>query len=526
MFKGLFILVASLAILAGCDSAPPGAPSNSSKNGGVELTVLAGSELKALESYRSEIAAATGVDVNFKWVGTLDGADQVKAGGVADAALFANDKFLVMNGVTKFVGKEKVFFSPVAVGVKNEVATRLGWDSKRPSWKEIAEVSGLGQFKYAMTTPSSSMSGFSGIVSVASSASPNNELTSVEAVSSGVLKKFFTGHKLSAASSGWLADAFMREQATLDGMVNYESVLFDVNRRMGGAMKIIYPSDGSVIADYPFVLFSAEKKASWEKVVAFLKTKEMQSRIAKEMFFRPVSPEAAQESKGIFSVDVVDIPVPSNTEVLVSLLIGYLEDYKTPARIFFVLDTSGSMRGERIQSLRDSISNIAGVDASFSGRMSQFRNREKVSFITFSDEVNAPVDFEFTKENIKQAFNSIQNSASGLNANGGTAIYDALMLAYQTAKAEYSKNGNYSYSIVLMSDGENTAGRDYGQFMAFLKQNHNSDYPIRIFTMGFGESNDQEMKDVAEFTGGKFFDTKKEKQNALQKAFKEIRGYQ
>lgn len=53
----------------------------------------------------------------------------------------------------------------------------------------------------------------------------------------------------------------------------------------------------------------------------------------------------------------------------------------------------------------------------------------------------------------------LQQRVVALQADGGTGIYDAVLAAY----AE-SAGGDYILSIVLMTDGELTAGRTYDQF--------------------------------------------------------------
>lgn len=61
----------------------------------------------------------------------------------------------------------------------------------------------------------------------------------------------------------------------------------------------------------------------------------------------------------------------------------------------------------------------------------------------------------------------IRTYVSGLNANGGTAIYTALVEAYRLAEEAQQQDPNRYYSIVLMSDGENTDGLSSGDFRRY-----------------------------------------------------------
>jgi Ca-activated chloride channel homolog len=76
------------------------------------------------------------------------------------------------------------------------------------------------------------------------------------------LTSFFKAQALTAGSSGWLADAYVKEQGRIDGMINYGSVIHALNA--GGTLTeplaIIYPQDGILSADYPLMLTNAAKR--------------------------------------------------------------------------------------------------------------------------------------------------------------------------------------------------------------------------------------------------------------------------
>lgn len=80
------------------------------------------------------------------------------------------------------------------------------------------------------------------------------------------------------------------------------------------------------------------------------------------------------------------------------------------------------------------------------------------------------------------------------------------------------------YTIVLMSDGENTDGMNAHDFADFYRHlppeaHHN----IRTFTVLFGNADEAAMQEIADITGGRMFDGT---QDALSLIFKQIRGYQ
>jgi Ca-activated chloride channel family protein len=87
------------------------------------------------------------------------------------------------------------------------------------------------------------------------------------------------------------------------------------------------------------------------------------------------------------------------------------------------------------------------------------------------------------------------------------------------AAQERLRDSERYLSIVLLTDGENTAGPDLASFRSTLANGA----PARVFPILFGESNSAEMDRLASFTGGRSFDGRKA---ALAQVFKEIRGYQ
>ena len=144
--------------------------------------------------------------------------------------------------------------SPVVLGVKRSVATRLGWaGNAKVTWKDIAAKAKAGQLRYGMTNPAASNSGVSALVGVAAALAGTGDALRVEDTDERGLTDFFTGQTLCAGSSGWLADAFMTAQDKLDGLINYESVLLGLNAsgKLREPPELIYPEDGIITATSP-----------------------------------------------------------------------------------------------------------------------------------------------------------------------------------------------------------------------------------------------------------------------------------
>lgn len=519
--------------LAGCSS--PSEPTSSPDSADV-LSVVGGSELKDMLPILAEARKATGIDVRLTYTGSLDGADQIASGGGGDAAWFASDKYVALAGASSKVLEHKpVMLSPVIVGVRESVATRLGWGAGATvGWADIAQAAADGQFRFAMTSPTASNSGFSALVSLASALSGGQAL-SAETIDATALQGFFKGQALASGSSGFLSEAFVADQASLDGMVNYESVLMALNGsgQLREPLVLVYPSEGVVTADYPLMLLDPAKREAFDKVVAYLRTPAVQGEITRQTSRRPAVPGSTLEPR--FPMPLQEATFPANLSVVQTLLDDYQARLRRPAHTIYVLDQSGSMAGgtedesqpagpTRMEQLKAALTGLAGADTSFSGRFSHFNAREKVTLIAFSGEVEPAATFTVDSDDpSSKGLSDIRAFVDGMQPTGATAIYSALQVAHQEATRIRASDSDAYVSIVLMTDGENTDGISARAFLDGLGAQPAGQAGTRIFTVLFGEANADELKEIADETGGQVFDARTA---PLAQVFKEIRGYQ
>lgn len=486
------------------------------------LRVLAGSELKDLEPMLVQTARDSGVNLQMSYAGTLDIVERLNGGEAFDAILPASSAYPSLALEKLPLAREKLFYSRVALGIKSAKLHELGWDRKRPTWSQIAKAAGEGKLRYAMTNPASSNSGMSALFAVASAVAGKTEDLQAHEVDAKVLKAFLSGQKLTAGSSGWLAEAYAREFAGLDAMVNYEAVILRANSSLpaDARLELLYPQDGVISADYPLMLVNAARRAEYDKLVAAFKTAAFQKTVTQSDFLRPSVPGLALGA-GLSSEPVAELSFPNKLTVVDSVLGAYLGEWRRPATSIFVLDVSGSMAGERMQTMSAALKVLAGASGATtaSARYASFQQRERVVLIAFSDRTEPPLEVDFTPEQVDRARQRVLAYADALHPIGGTAIYDALTVAERMAAAEHAKEAERFVSIVLLTDGENRTGRNLSDFQDLVK----SGAPARVFPILFGESNTEDMQAVAQATGGRVFDGRKAE---LAKVFKEIRGYQ
>jgi Ca-activated chloride channel family protein len=508
-------------LLAGCGKRDAPAPAAEAPPAAAPFSILAGSELKDLEPAITAAAHAAGVEVKLSYAGTLDAVERLNAGERFDALLPPNGAYPALALNTKPLAREKLFYSRIALGVKAVKLKALGWDAKPPGWAEIAQAASTGKLRYAMTSASGSNTGMSALFAVASASAGKSEDLTVDDVKPELITAFLSGQKLTAGSSGWLADAFVKAPGELDAMVNYEAVILRANERLQPADKLslVYPRDGMISADYPLMLLREDRRADYTRLVAALKAAPFQGEALSAAFLRPANPEV-KPAAALPQGAVAELSFPNRLDVIDAVLGAYQSKWRKPATSIFVLDISGSMRGDgRIDAMREALKVLAGAgESSATARYAAFQQRERVVLIAFDDKVEPPQWVRFDGD-LAAARRQVLERAEALTPRGGTAIFSALDAAEQLAAAERQADPERFISIVLLTDGENNRGMRFDDFRAKYEWHA----PAPVFPIVFGEANQSQMQALASVTGGREFDGRKAR---LAQVFREIRGYQ
>lgn len=528
MKKYLAMIVAfAVTFVAGCSSMPE---VSNPFGGGSEfddqpLKIVAATELQDLEPLVERASNDLGFPIELEFpAGTLENSQSLKDGefdGVQDATWFATNRYVdLIDASDKLANETKIATSPVAFGVWRSDAVRLGWDSRQPNWQEFADAAAAGEFTFGMTDPTTSNSGFSALVSVATAlADTGGALTQADIDRvSDQMRDLYRAQAMVSGSSGWLADSFADSPGEVSAIINYESTLHQL-RDEGVDITVIVPNDGVISADYPLSTLSnplGEQAA--EKVAALSGwLLERQDDIA-GTYRRPVS-DVESLPQQLESQQVFELAFPGNYGVVEKLLASYNNDYRRPGSTTFVLDTSGSMEGERIASLKEIMTSLIDGTASTSTGNVALRTNEDVTIHSFASEPHEPLRVQFARED-PAVHNELLTYVHSLNPYGYTAVYQTLLDALRNADTSTGIP-----SIVLLSDGEVTAGPDYNGFVAEYHNLPEDKKNIPVFVIVYGEASEQEMQDVAELTGGEVFKAQASNEE-LERAFKEIRGFQ
>lgn len=180
-----------------------------------------------------------------------------------------------------------------------------------------------------------------------------------------------------------------------------------------------------------------------------------------------------------------------------------------------VVDTSLSMRGEKIEAARRAASEF----------LRELEDEDQASLVAFSDRAETLLPMS---ESRKPALRAVE----GIEAQGGTALYDAVHRAAMDLGETKSRARRVA---LVLSDGRDEAasGLEPGSFHTLeesIKAAH--DQNVLLYTIGFGHHLDEErdftgrhtteeiLQRLARSTGGRYIEV--ESSRSLDRAFREI----
>lgn len=162
---------------------------------------------------------------------------------------------------------------------------------------------------------------------------------------------------------------------------------------------------------------------------------------------------------------------------------------RPPLSLAVVVDTSGSMAGEKIQFVRD------GLELLIDG----MKDGDELSLITYSDV--AAVEVEMGEVEGRRA--ELREIVRGLLEGGGTNLDAGLQAGYREVQRSY--DSARQNRVILLSDGNPTVGITDSDSIIDMSRAYNSD-GIGLTTIGLGSDfNIDLMRDLALQADGNFY---------------------
>ena len=361
--------------------------------------------------------------------------------------------------------------------------------------------------RFVHTAPTRSNSGLQTLVAqfVAVSGKPAETLT-IDDVRANTAKVEAIQNKITryGASTGGLAKAMVNNGpfwASIGSLYESLVVSSNLNRTAGQERFVaVYPKKTFtstmrlILPKAPWV--SEREQEAAEVLMAFLLEERVQ-RLVGEIGLRPANPavqsDQINEANGVDPKARYEALRSPKPEVVQAMMQAWLNVAKKPSRVAIVVDSSGSMSGEKIAALQNSLQLY----------LNQLGPRDVVALIDFDSVVRQPVVLDGKPESQAKG----QAFVAGLVADGGTQLHNAV-LAGRDWLASTGK-ANEIRAVVVLTDGQDSgAGVSLDQLQQELRRTgFESDERIAVFSVGYGESGNFDattLQVLADGNGGEF----------------------
>ncbi len=363
---------------------------------------------------------------------------------------------------------EPLVLTPVVIGMWRPMAEAMGWPNTPIGWSDmlalIEDPEGWGKFghpewgrfSWGHTDPEISTSALSTLIAEFYAASGKQRGLTVADVQSPESQQFVRDLGQGIKHYGYNTLIFSSNMkkfgmSYISAFPMEEITLIDFNKFEPPATPLvaIYPKEGTFWHDNPFIVLSSatpEEREAARLLYDFLLGEEAQ-RAAMSYGFRPanvnvpladpISMAYGADPRGVQTI----LEVPSS-EVIVAAKNAWALNRKR-ADIMLVVDTSGSMEGEK----------LALVQAGLDTFLQRILPEDRVGLITFDSEARLAAPMDALSENRM----ALQGEIANMRARGKTAVFDALELARRELESLPPTEDDRIRAIVLLSDGADNA---------------------------------------------------------------------
>ena len=432
---------------------------------------------------------------------------------------------------------ENLVLSPVVIAMWKPMAEALGWGRKPVGWRDVLALaqdprgwSSVGQaqfgaFRFGHTHPEASNSGLIALLAETYAAAGKSRGLTVQDVAKPEVGRFLAGIEKSVvhygSSTGFFGrKMFERGPSYLSAAVLYESSViesYDPQYRLPFPVVAIYPKEGTFWSDHTVGVVdrewvSPEHREAAQAYIRFLLEPGQQAR-AIPHGFRPASVDVPlgppiDAAHGVDPKEpqtTLEVPSPLAIESTLQLW----REAKRTANVTLALDVSGSMNeegGAKIAGARDGARQLVAALA----------DRDRFALLLFNDHPRWVNEGAL----LKDARPGLDGALAGTVADGGTALYDAILAAVEQQSKERASQADRISAVVVLSDGED---RDSHTKLGELLDRIRFDgerRTVRVFTIAYGKDAKKDvLQQIAEATQGRAFDGKPEN---IRQVFRDI----
>jgi len=460
--------------------------------------------------------------------------------------MWANEQWYQRGNTKPRVNEDAitVFLTPTVIAMKEFLAQRMGYPQREIGWEDVLNLStvkegwgiygdpSLNPVRFSHTNPAKSNSGMNSLIAAEYAFSNKTNDLSLEDIKRNSSKlKAVEQTIVHYGESTSLLQKKIVEKGTqfIQYAVLYEYMVVDMNKKYSGMEKTvaIYPKEGTIWGDVSFTeVYSAnvsnEQKQALKIIKEMLLKNEIQIKGMNEYYFRPANTNVPL-SNVISTINGVNPTEPKTTlelpklDIINSILADWTKNMKKRANVTFVLDTSESMNGEALNNVKEAIKSITARNIQ-GNEYNELNAEDYISIIDF----NSDISESYTVRGNETA--NINSRITGLRAKGTTRLYDAILQGIesnmQVSKSIKGENKRINVVVVLTDGIDTNSLTKYEQLVKYI-DSQQGNLPV-IITVGYGNVDENKLIEIADKTGGKYYQGDP---NSIKQLFEEIKTY-
>lgn len=243
----------------------------------------------------------------------------------------------------------------------------------------------------------------------------------------------------------------------------------------------LYPKEGTFWHEHPFAIpqtdwVTDEQREAAKVFTEFIRSTPIQQKVL-ENGFRPVNPDVTVGYPIVpeLGVDpnqptnILEVPDP---EVVAAVQASW-QFVKKQADVLLVIDTSGSMSGDKIAQAKEA----ATV---FVNRMPP---QNRIGLVAFDSQVNLLTPAASVEGIQAQIIDQINS----LSAEGDTSLYDAIQQSIEILRNSRDEKDDRIQSVVVLSDGQDTSSQiSLQRVVEIISLGREDRNPIIVIPVAYG----------------------------------------
>lgn len=262
----------------------------------------------------------------------------------------------------------------------------------------------------------------------------------------------------------------------------------------------LYPKEGTFWHEHPFGIPNApwvtpEQRNAAKVFTEYIRGETVQRKVL-ENGFRPVNPKVPigypiTQELGVDPDQPATVLTVPDPDVIAAVQTSW-QYVKKQGDILLVIDTSGSMEGDKITQARDAATQF----------MEKMPVKNRAGLMFFSDQPQMQTQLGL----IEDVKGQIDQKIAGMQANGSTSLYDALIASIDSLQSLETPDGEDRIrAIVLLSDGDDTASSaTLNDVLAKINAARSGRNPILVIPVAYGsDANISALNSIAQASSTK-----------------------